>query len=148
MSAARKVKSDYRPGRFDKQVTGDSKLAVDDLDYLAHPLDYEDMRINVHLSAKNATMEILRDSKDRRGLVLAGARKGRMDFAISAADSQGLLTVTGKKGGGGMGVNIDETKLSFNSDSPHSMDIAVHVKARLAGSPDDFPRAWPAGSDG
>jgi hypothetical protein len=125
-----KVHPDYRPARFDKHVIGESSLRVDDLDYEARPLAYENMRMNVHLSARDATMELLRDSKDRRGLVLSGARKGRMDFAISAADSQGLLSVTGRKGGGAAGVEIEETKLSFASDSPHSIEAAVHVRAR------------------
>jgi len=127
VSGAR-VRRDYEPTQLLPDASVLRTVRTNDLLYAAWPLVYETARLSVRLAAKDATLEVLRDSDGKTGLVLAGARDSQMEMEVSHGDLERGFLAAGRKGARRFGIRVESSELSLRSPTPRALEGAVRVK--------------------
>lgn len=125
------MRSDYRPFDFDKSSTTERTLTVHRLEYVADPLHYDAASARIRLTADDARLDLIRDAKNARGLVLAGARRGTFDFHAAAKDLSAILSFApGRAGGKASKLTVVRSEMTFASDDPHTLSATLDLRAR------------------
>jgi hypothetical protein len=122
------MRSDYRPADFAKKTRTERTFTIHRLEYIAEPLHYETASASIHLFADDARLDLLRDDKKVRGLVLAGARRGQFMFHVSAADLNKILTFAPHAGDSSL--TVLRTTFTLTSEEPHTLAVDLDVRAR------------------
>jgi hypothetical protein len=97
--------------------------------YSAEPVRVGDAATWMRIEASEATMEVIGDGK-QRGLVLAGARSGRLVFDVPMSDLRQVLDVGAKKGAGRGGIAVDKADIAFSSADPRSLAGVLTIEGK------------------
>lgn len=107
-------------------------LDVRHFDLNAEPLVREEGKLNIRMSATDARLDVEHDEKGRPLLLLGDARSASLDLHMTRQDLERMLKsdlndLTIKYGVAVMGV-----KLSLDAKDDRSIDLDLHVSARVA----------------
>ena len=127
VSGAR-VKREYEPTQLLPDARVVRSIRAADVLYAAWPLVYETAQLSVRLVAKDATLEVLRDSEGKTGLVLAGAQDSRMEMEVSHGDLERGFLAAGRKGAGRFGIRVESAELSLSTPTQRALEGEVRVK--------------------
>ena len=119
-----------RPRPSGKRQDG---VHVNQLDVSAHPIKYQDSKLNLELKAKGVEFDYARDKSGRPLLVLTDADEGHVKAKISKKDIEELLLQLVIVAAEQHGVKVTELDLDLTSDGPRSIAVEARVKAKKMG---------------
>ena len=125
-----RVRKGYRPTQFEGHLTLGRVLQVDRLAYTASPLVFDTAAIHMRLEAYDAPMQMMRDKTGESALVMLGAREGFIELAIGSEDLRKSFIEAARRGAAAAGATLQSAELTLHSPTPHSMDVAAHIRSR------------------
>jgi hypothetical protein len=105
-------------------------ITVASLEISAHPIKYENAKLDLGVSAKGLTFDFDRDKKGHPLLVLTDAKDGKVQAKISKADLQSLMLEGATLAAKQQGVAIQDLQLDLKQLGPRSVAADVKVKAK------------------
>jgi len=130
------LKKDFRPHQFKKPSAPQPTVFTRQFEYVARPLRYEEGLIEMHISARDAEMSLIRDG-DQASLVLTDAAEGSFEFSMNVADIR-PMPLAGAKAHANGGFGVRDITFDAHSDNDHSLVIDLKVQANWLLLPADF----------
>jgi len=130
------LKKEFRPHQFKKPSAPQPTIVAKQFEYVANPLHYADGPIEMHITARDAEMSLIRDG-DQASLVLTDAAEGAFEFSMLVADVRPMLLAGAKEHANG-GFNVRDIIFDAHSDNDRSLTIDLTVKANWLLLPADF----------
>ncbi|MEA2734715.1 MAG: hypothetical protein QOE14_1166 [Humisphaera sp.] len=103
---------------------------VDKLELSAAPIQYEQAKLNLKLSASGLEFDFDRDKKGNPLLVLTDAKSGKVDARISKDDIEKLLTEAAGVAAKQQGIKIQDLELDLKKAGPRGVAADVRVTAK------------------
>jgi hypothetical protein len=103
---------------------------VDKLQLSAQPIQYDQAKLNLKLSASGLKFDFDRDKKGSPLLVLTDAKSGKVDAKISKDDIESLLKEAATVAAKQQGITVQDLDLELKSAGPRSVAADVRVKAK------------------
>ena len=110
----------------------ETSLKVSRLEVKAQPLLLEKAKLNMNLTATDARLAMERDRKGRPVMMLTDAKAGTLLFDCTRADLEHLFLQSAREMGSKYGVDVDQTKLTFEQESPRSIQASLYLHTRFA----------------
>ncbi len=130
------LKKDFRPHQFKKPSAPQPTVFTRQFEYVARPLRYEDGVIEMHITARDAEMSLIRDG-DQASLVLTNAAEGAFEFSMNVADVRPMLLAGAREHANG-GFGVKDIIFDAHSDNNRSLSIDLKIKATWLLLPADF----------
>jgi len=130
------LKKDFRPRQFKKPSAPHPTVFTKQFEYVARPLRYEDGLIEMHITARDAEMSMIRDG-DQASLVLTDAAEGTFEFSMNMADVRPMLLAGAKEHANG-GFGVRDIIFEAHSENSRSLVVDLKVKANWLLLPADF----------
>jgi len=105
-------------------------VRVDKLELSGQPIQYEQAKLNLKLSAAGLKFDFDRDKKGKNVLVLTDAKSGKVDARISKQDIEAIVTEAAAVAAKQQGTTVQDLDLELKSTGPRSIAADVRVKAR------------------
>lgn len=119
-----------RPRPTGKRQDG---IHVDQFEVSAHPIKYQDSKLNLDLKAKGVRLDYAREKGGRPLLVLTDADEGHVKAKISRKDIEELLLQLAIVAAEQQGVKVKELDLGLESEGPRSIALDARIKAKKMG---------------
>ncbi|HWE95630.1 MAG TPA: hypothetical protein VG269_16820 [Tepidisphaeraceae bacterium] len=116
----------------------ESRVAARDFAFDCQPLICEKAKLNVHVAATDARLDVEHDNLGRPMLMLAGAKQATLDFEATRADLESLLLLGARENGGKYGVTVENIRLSIQTPSARTIDVDVRVSTKVGFIPADM----------
>ena len=123
-----RIRPDYEPTQLQPHAKKLKTVHADRVVYSAWPVEYENAKLSVRLSATDATLDVLRDSEGKTGLVLAGAGDSRFEMEVTRDDLERGFFAAGKKGAGRMGIRVESASLALATPTSRALVGDLRVK--------------------
>jgi hypothetical protein len=104
--------------------------SVAKLELSASPIQYEQAKLNLKLSAAGLKFDFDRDKKGNPLLVLTDAKSGKVDARISKDDIESLLKEAAGVAAKQQGIKIEDLELELKKAGPLGVAADVRVKAK------------------
>ena len=103
---------------------------VDTLTLSAQPIQYEQAKLNLKLTATGLKFDFDRDKHGNPLLVLTAAKDGKVDASISKDDIEALLTEVVTFAAKQHGIKIEDLELDLQQAGPRAIAADVRVTAK------------------
>jgi hypothetical protein len=103
---------------------------VEQFQLSAAPIQYEQARLNLKLTAAGLLLDFDRDKSGRPLLVLTAARSGTVDARIAKTDIETLLKEAAAGAAKQQGIKIEHLELDLQEAGPRAIAASVRVKAK------------------
>jgi hypothetical protein len=103
---------------------------VDKFQLSAAPIQYEQAKLNLKLTASGLKFDFDRDKKGNPLLVLTDAKSGKVDARITKDDIETLLTEAAGVAAKQQGIKIEDLELDLTKAGPLAVAADVRVKAK------------------
>jgi hypothetical protein len=104
--------------------------SVAKLDLSASPIQYEQAKLNLKLTATGLKFDFDRDKQGNPLLVLTDAKSGKVDARIRKDDIEMLLKEAADVAAKQQGIKIEDLELDLQKAGPLGVTAAVRVKAK------------------
>ncbi len=105
-------------------------VRVAKLEVTGQPIQYEQTKLHLQVSASGLVFDFARDKKGKALLVLTDAEDGKVVAKITKQDIETLLTDIASVAAKQQGIVIQGLHLDLKSDGPRSVAANVRVKAK------------------
>lgn len=109
----------------------EDRLFVNQFELDGRPLLAERATMNLRFTASGARLDFEHDEGGRPVLMLADARKARLDFQATRSDLERILLVSAREAGRKYGVSVDKVDLKLDAQSSHSIDVDLHLSTKV-----------------
>jgi hypothetical protein len=103
---------------------------IDKFELSASPIEYEQAKLNLKLTATGLQFDFDRDKKGNPLLVLTDAKSGKVDARISKDDIEKLVTEAATMAAKQQGIKIEDLDLELKKAGPLAVAADVRVKAK------------------
>ncbi len=135
------LKMQLSSGRMD--VTKDNKgskpngrvqgqIDVKDFELDGSPLLCDRAKLNLHLTANRARLDVERNERGEPVLMLADAKNARLDFQATRADLERIALVSARAAAKKYGVSVEKIDFKLEGDSlSHSLFLDMHISTKV-----------------
>ncbi|MDB5292678.1 MAG: hypothetical protein JWL69_3919, partial [Phycisphaerales bacterium] len=109
----------------------EGQLAAREFELDGQPLICEKAKLNLHVAATDARLDIEHDNLGRPMVMLADAKQATLDFEATRADLERLLLLGARENGEAYGVTVENLRLSIETPDARTIDVDVHVSTKV-----------------
>ncbi len=116
----------------------DARLAVRDFDLDARPLLVETSKLNIHMTATDARLDIQHDDHGHSMVMLADAASATFELQATNSDMERMLTQDLNEAAHRYGISVKKAKLKLTVTDNRAIDLDLHVSTRVTIVPAGF----------
>jgi hypothetical protein len=109
----------------------EGQVSTRDFELDGRPLVCDRARMNVHLTASRARLDLEHDERGRPIMMLADARQARLDFDATRADLERIVLISAREAGKHYGVKVDSVSLKLDAETPRSISLDLHLSTKV-----------------
>jgi hypothetical protein len=110
----------------------EGRVTVRHFDLDARPMLTDKAKLNIHVAATDARLDIEHDEKGRPMAMLGDAKTAMFQFAATRSDLEHILTIDLDEAARKYGVSVKKVSLQLDAVNDRSIDVDVHISTTVA----------------